>query len=211
MMARLTGDETTGVALLGEAEKADAGDAEIALQSGLALMDAGRLDESQVSLLRAATLDDGSAVAWGSLAEIALRQNEGSIALQHARRARDITPESLAYRVLEARALKRMGDAEAALVLLDELTPPERYEEGVLATVGECMGLLGRAAEAAIWHANASAAFPGDPEVAYQAALWAERAGDIDGAARFAERAAGFGHEKAATMLADLRAGQTEP
>ena len=78
--------------------------------------------------------------------------------------------------MIEARALKRLGDPQAALDLLAALVPPERYNAGVLATAGECLGLLGRPGDAASWYEEAALANPDDAELAAEAARWRERA-----------------------------------
>lgn len=204
--ATLSGDHEGGLALLLEAQAADPSNPDAAMQAGLALLNAGRLDEANAALLRATVLDDGRAAVWGALAEIALRQNQPALALQHAEKAAAIEPGRLAWTVLRARATKRAGDVAAALALLDALPAPDRFSEGVLATAGECLGLLGRAGDAAAWHIQASEAFPGDAALAYQTALWCERAGDADAAAQHAQRAVSLGFAEAQALVDRLNA-----
>ncbi|MAY74744.1 MAG: hypothetical protein CMJ31_08555 [Phycisphaerae bacterium] len=211
MTARLSGDDETGLDRLVAARNADPTNAEYAMQAGLVQLEAGRVDDASVSLLQAAALDDARAVVWGSLAEIALRQGDPSVATDHARRAHAIEPRVLAWTILLARSLKRDGQPEQALALLDGLEGERRYASAVLQTAGECLGLLGRPAEAAVWHAEAADRFPGDEELAYQTALWYERAGDIANALDHAGRAAGFGHQNAQRLAERLQGAEADP
>jgi Flp pilus assembly protein TadD len=64
--------------------------------------------------------------------------------------------------------------------------------------------LLGRPADAAALYAQSAEQTPGDAELAYQAALWSQRAGRHDEARGFAQRAADLGNEQARSMLARM-------
>ncbi|MEM7622575.1 MAG: hypothetical protein AAF235_05165 [Planctomycetota bacterium] len=176
LAARSAGDDTRGLALLAEASRVDPTRADIACQHGIAMLDTGALDDAHAELLRAVALDDSSSIAWGSLAEVTLRQNRPALAQQHAAVARRLAPQTLAWRVIEARALKRIGEPESALALLQVLVPPDRYQPGVLATAAECLGFLGKPAEAAAWFEEALRASPDDAELAREAAAWRARA-----------------------------------
>jgi Tfp pilus assembly protein PilF len=164
-----------------------------------------KLEEAQANLIRSATLKEDNAVTWGTLAELSLRQNQLGLALQHIRRARALEPRVVVWRVIEARGLKRQGDAAAALDLLVGLEPVERQEPGVLALMAECYGMLSRPGDAAALYAEASRARPDDGRLALETALWFERAGKPSEGLPFAERAAMLATDGAAAVAERLR------
>jgi Tfp pilus assembly protein PilF len=167
----------------------------------------GQTREAKVNFLHALHLDPQSATAAAALAQIALDENEREPALSYARRAREIEPRELAYLILEARALRRLGRAEEALGIAMALPDDELYQHGVLSLAGECLGLLQRPGDAARLYASAAESLPTDAEVAYQAALWHERAGDLDSAGSFASRAQMLGHPQAGEVVRRLGGG----
>ncbi|MEM7756296.1 MAG: hypothetical protein AAF297_11735, partial [Planctomycetota bacterium] len=120
------------------------------------------------------------------------------IARDMARRARELEPTVTAWRVIEARASNRLGDADTALILLGGVGPESATNDGVLRTKGEAFGLLGRPGDAARMYAEA-----GRP---YDAAVWFERAGEIESAITAARRAASAGDERGAGLVARLTA-----
>ncbi|MCL4742506.1 MAG: tetratricopeptide repeat protein [Phycisphaerales bacterium] len=164
----------------------------------------GDVQRAKVNLLLAARLDEGRAVVWGTLAEVALRENKPDLALQHVARAREIEPRVTAWRVVEARALNRLGEPERALLALRGIEGADARSLPVLRLMGECYGLLGTPADAAREFALASDARPGDAELAFEAATWLERAQDAESAMRYAVRAAELGHPGAEEMAARL-------
>lgn len=158
------------------------------------------------SLLRATHLNPELGEAWGTLAEISLRQDQLSIASQHVEKARRLQPDVVRWRLVEARVLNRRGEASQAAALLTALPEAERRNPQVLAVLSESFGLMKRPIEAARAYAAAFAASaPPDPELAYQAALWFERAGDVRAAAEHATAAAALGHADARDLAARLR------
>ncbi len=167
----------------------------------------GDVQRAKVNLLLAARLDEGRAVVWGTLAEVALRENKADLALQHVARAREIEPRVTAWRVVEARALNRLGEPERALLALRGVEGADTRSLPVLRLMGECCGLLGKPGDAAREFAQASDASPGDAELAFEAATWMERAEDVAGALAFARRAAELGHAGAKEMAARLGGG----
>ena len=66
------------------------------------------------------------------------------------------------------------------------------------------MGLLNQRAEAAGLYERAMELNPGEPEYAFQAAQWHERAGNTERAAELARRASMMGHEQAKKVLDDV-------
>lgn len=152
-----------------------------------------RYDEAKKNLLLAVTLNPESAVGWGTLAEIALREGNTGLSLQHIAKSRTIEPDVTLWRLIQARALKRQADPEGALALLIGLSPAQQREPGVLDTMEECLGLLGRIEDAADLFARATEHDVNDGAVALKAALWAERAKRSNDAFRYAIRAANLG------------------
>ena len=160
--------------------------------------------EAAKNLMLAVNLKPDAAIAWGSLAELELRDNKLSLASQHIAKARELEPASTVWRVLEARILKRDNRPEEALALLAGLDAAQRLEPGVLPTMAECLGMLSRPGDAARLYAEASQTQPLRGDLAMQAAQWHERAGERAAALAFAKRAAEAGEEHAAELVAKL-------
>lgn len=161
----------------------------------------GETTAARATLLQVTVLDPDEPLAWGALANIGLRLGENSIALNHARRAIALDPDQPAYRLYEARALKRMGKPEEALLVLTALPETTRRNPEYLRTIGECFGLLGRPGEAA---ARYEAAFAAEPNatLAFETALWHDRAGEDALATEWMHKAQGLGHQRAGEWLA---------
>lgn len=189
------------------ARAAEPGSAEIALYLGVTQHKLGLTDEAKVSLLAAVKLDDEEPVAPAVLAQIALDENEPDLALRYIRRSREIDPQQLAHRILEARILRRLNQPEEALTLMLALPKEQLHEPVVLEICSGCMGLLGRPADAAALYEEALAANPTDAELAFQAAQWHERAGDAEAALAKAKMAQMLGHELAGKMADRLSGG----
>jgi hypothetical protein len=68
----------------------------------------------------------------------------------------------------------------------------------------ESLGLLGKREEAAAWVRAAADAAPTDPAITLQAAAWLERAGDVQGARRYAQHAAMLGDDAGRKMVERL-------
>ncbi len=183
------------------AQTADPASSAYALNLGLVQRKLNDLDGAKANLLRAANLDPTNAYAWGVMADIALGENNVGIALQHIARARGLQPESRDWRLIEARALKRKGEPERALMILLPIEVSQRREPQVVRLIAECYGMLQRPADAAAALADASLAAPTDGELAYDAAVGFERAGDRANAVEFAERGKMLGHPGAAKLL----------
>lgn len=158
--------------------------------------------EAKKNLLMATHLKSDLGVAWGTLAEIAMRENDASIALQHIAKARELEPDSVLWRLVQARALKRLGKPQEALDALAGLDETQRLEPGILTIMGECYGLLRKPADAAALYAGMSDRFGDRGELALEAAQWYERAGDKTNAKKYAERAS-FLSVAGATELLD--------
>jgi predicted Zn-dependent protease len=204
-LANQTGHPDLALEHYSAAQRADPKSAQYPLYLGQIQLKLGEIEAGKVSLLRATYLDPESAVAWGTLADVAIRENKIDIALQHVARARQLQPEVSAWRVIEAKALKRQGNAEGALVLLQGLNPSERRDPNILRLIGESYGLLQRPAGAAAAYAEASDDSIGDAELAYEAAVWFQKAGDVGRALSYAKRASALGHEGAGKLVEVLK------
>lgn len=148
-----------------------------------------KLEEASASLLLAAKLNPEAAIVWGSLAEISLRQNKLTLAVQHAKRARELEPRVTVWRLIEARALKREGRPEEALGLLVGLDEAAKREPGVDLLQAECYGMMGRPGDAAAVYLTKLKADGSDGVSTLQAAIWLEKAGDMKQARELAQRA----------------------
>lgn len=164
-----------------------------------------RWEEAKVNLLLSIKLDGQNAVARGTLAEIFLRENKLDLCLQNIAEARKLQPELTRWKLDEARARSRQGEPQKALVLLSTLDRSERRDPEVLSLMAQCYGLSKRPGDAARIYAEASDAEPTNAELAYQAAVWANKAGDRDAAARYASRASKQGHEGAKALEAKFK------
>ncbi|MEY3230566.1 MAG: hypothetical protein RL689_655 [Planctomycetota bacterium] len=160
--------------------------------------------EATKNLMLAVNLKPDAAIAWGSLAELELRDNKLSLAAQHVAKAREFEPGSTVWRVLEARILKRENKPDEALALLAGLDAAQRLEPGVLNTMAECLGMLSRPGDAAKLYGEASQAQPLRGDLAMQAAVWHDRAGERAAALVYARRAAEAGEEHAAELVTKL-------
>ena len=167
-------------------------------------LEAGDREEAKVNFLHALHLDPTNPSAAAALSQIALDENDRELALNYARRAREIEPGELAYLVLEARALRRLGRAEEALGMILALPEAQLYQPGVLSLAGECLGLLRRPGEAAALYEDAAGVHPGEAVYPYEAALWFERAGDAEKALSMATRAQMLGHPQAPGVIERL-------
>lgn len=159
---------------------------------------------AQSSLLRVTHLAPETAEAWGTLAELMLKQNSPALAIQHARRAREIQPELVRWRLVEARAHTRQNAPEEAIALLSGVTGPARRDEKLLKALSEALGLLNRPAEAAAAWSQAADEDTSNPELTYQAAVWWKRAGDLEKARSRAKAAVTLGHPQGAELLRSL-------
>lgn len=167
-------------------------------------MKRNEFSEAKKNLMLAAGAKPDLAVAWGSLAEVLLRENSVGPALKNIAKARELEPDNLNWRIIEARALKRDGKPDAALQLLVGLDESTKTTPGVMPLIGECFGLLKRPADAAAQYAKVSDRFPDKPEWALEAARWFGRAADKAKALEYAKRAQFLGDKDAEKLAAEL-------
>jgi predicted Zn-dependent protease len=204
-LASQTGRLDEAVTHYSAARQGDPGNAQYPLYLAQVQIKQDHVEEAKTNLLFSIKLDPQNAVAWGTLADIFLRQNKLDIALKNIAEARKLQPEVTLWKLVEARARARKGDPQKALLLLSTLDRSEQRGKDVLDLVSQCYGMLKRPADAARVYADASDAAPTDADVAYQAAVWAQKAGDSDAARRYASRAAKQGHAGARALEAKLK------
>jgi tetratricopeptide (TPR) repeat protein len=161
-------------------------------------------EDSLMELTKASNLDPNNAGTWAAMADNQMRMNRPQMGLQYIARARDLDPKRAAWRLIEARALNRLGRAQDAVNVLGALDESQRVSVAVVRLASESFGLLGKPEEAAAWWIRAADASPTDPSVAYEAAVSARKAGKTDEARRLADRAAVLGHKDAAALKGEL-------
>lgn len=170
-----------------------------------------QLSEAKASLAIAVRLAPDRAPVWGMLGQIALDENKLGMAAQHLDRARKLQPNEPAWVLMRARTHKRAGETEAALELLHTLPPQSMDEASTLELLAECYGLLGRPGDAASRYIDAAEQRPGDAELAFETALWLDRAGERAEAVRWAERASSLGDPRAGGWLSANVSEPMEP
>ncbi len=167
----------------------------------------GRPADARANLVIAATLDPNLAVAWGSLAAIALDENHLGPALQHAEKAVRLDPTNPLWRVLQSKVLRRDNRPREALAIMTALPEVEQTANpAVIDELSACHGMLGDPRAAADVYIRAAEAAPDNADHAYQAALWLQRAGDPERARAYARRAGMLGKDEARRLAATLDA-----
>ena len=204
-LASMVGQYDRAVEHLSMAQAADPHSADYAIHLGQAQLQLDHTLEAKASLLRAAQLDPDRATTWGMLAEIAMRENAAEMAIQHIEKARRLAPSVTAWRVIEARARKRLNDPAGALGVLLEISDAERREPSILKLMSECHGMQREPEKALRLYASAIVRSPENPELLFDGALWAERAGELDQAIDWAQRASTLGHPSASNVAARLK------
>ncbi len=163
-----------------------------------------QIEECKVSLLRVVKLQPENAIAWGTLADIALNENKLDLATQHIARARELEPRVGTWRLIEARILKRQSKPEQALLVLNGLSDAERGELHNVRLIAECSAMLGDQDGAVAAVVKASDGNPMSHELALEAATWLHNSGDDERARQYAIRARTLGNEHAESLLAQI-------
>lgn len=194
-----------------QAMQADPNTPEYPLYLASVQMKMSRWSEAKASLALAGRLAPDRAEIWGMYAQIALAENKLGIAAQQAEKARRLDPGEPAWVLMEARVRKRAGEPERALDLLSALPQAVLDQEETLTLLAECYGMLGRPAEAASRYMDAAERNPGDARLAFETALWLERAGERAEAVEWAKKAGMLGHERAQGWLDGLKPVDESP
>ncbi len=186
------------------AQSADATNADYPLYLGQVLAKLGQNDAAKASLLRAAKLNEDRAIIWGTLADIAMRENNANLAAQHAARARKLDPTNVIYRLIEARALNRVNKPDEALELLIAIPDADKREPEIMRLMSECFGMLKRPRDAALLYVVVADDDKANADAAFHAGEWFEKAGDKAKAVEYLTRASLLGNEAAGKMLERL-------
>ena len=132
--------------------------------------------KARAELVRAVTLNAELPEAWGTLADLELRQNNLDLAAGHIAKARKLAPDVAAWRVVDAKVLKRSNQPQQAAELLLALDEQDRFNPAVLQVLAECLGLLGKPLVAAEQYAAAYERSRTEGALALSAARWFVRA-----------------------------------
>jgi tetratricopeptide (TPR) repeat protein len=124
------------------AQQLDPKDPRHPLYLGMVQVKAGKDSEAMLSLLTATVLNPELAPAWGVMGELELRANHLDLALQHLEKARKIEPESLKWRLAEAKVHKRQNEPAKTLDLLVNLPEKQRYNADVIPVVADALAML---------------------------------------------------------------------
>lgn len=182
-------------------------DARFAMFHAMVQIRMNEKDAANASLLQAVHLDPDLGEAWGTMAELEYGANRLGVSQQHLDRAMALQPGVERWRVLQARIFNRQARAEEAATIILGLSEPTRRTKSVLRLLGESYGLLSRPADAAKAYEEAATRERTDAELWYEAAVWRERAGDLESALRHARTASMLGHAEAGSLVNVL----TEP
>ncbi len=167
----------------------------------------GRNADARANLMMAVALDPNLAVAWGSLAAIALDENHAGPALQHAEKAAKLDPANPLWRVLQSKILRRDNRPREALEVVTAIPEMERAgDAAIIEEIAACHGMLGDPRSAAELYVRASEGSPENAEFAYQAAVWLRRAGDDERALAYAKRAGMLGKAEGRELVEKMEA-----
>jgi len=146
-------------------------------------------DQAKAKLVQTTVLDDSLAVAWGTLAQIALDENKLDMALQHIDTTRTLEPNRLLWRVTEAKIHRRRNNPDEALLLLNAVRDQDRYDQSVADEIATCWALKGEPKQAAQEHIDHLNHDPNAWQSALAAAQYFHIAGDLDSARLWATHA----------------------
>jgi len=162
------------------------------------------LEEAKASLAIAGRLAPDRALVWATWAKVALRQNKLSIAQQQIEKARRLEPHAPAWTILEANIQKRLGNPERAIELLSALPQDALNDPESMRLLAESYGMIGRPEDAASRMVDFATLNNTDPQAAFDAAIWLERAKQRDDAVLWGRRARDLGHKRAQGWLDSL-------
>ncbi len=175
--AQSAGDLESAIPLFLAAERKEPGNPQHPLFAGLALHQAGKLAEARLALARAAALDPRSPWPIAALSAIALEGGDPARALELAREARALSPQTDTLRVAESKALRKLGRHREVLTLLLALDKESRLTEAVTWEIAAAHTALDdKVAAARAW--GAFAEVDASPASALEAAKHWGAAGD---------------------------------
>lgn len=164
----------------------------------------GERTKAQANLLRALKLDPNMGEAIGTLGELQFQENNLELAAQQIARARELQPQVMKWRVVQARILTRQNRPEDALALFAGLSAHERTSSDVLAAMAMAHGMLKAPARAAALYAEVRAAMPASSAVGewlYEESQWRRRAGENQKADELLRLSAESGYARAQRAL----------
>ena len=203
-LASTLGDRESAAGHYQAAQSADPTNPKYPLYLAQMQLKLNRFTEASASLLYVIKLDPDEAWAHGTLADLSLRDNNASLAQRHAERARELDPENPVWVVVLAKALKRQGEAERALLLMRTLPDTTLLSSPAIDTYAECCGAMKLPLEAADAYRRALVNDRNNAAYAMNAALWYERAGDTENALGYARLARSLGNESAEALVERL-------
>ncbi len=209
-LASMTDRPTLAAAHFAAAMRLDPGEPNYPMYLASTQLKLNQTNEAKASLAIAARMAPDRVQVWGMLAQIALTENKLEIAAQHVEKARRIQPASPVWLLMDARIRKRRGEPERALDLLHTLPQQELDQPETLSLLAECYGMLGRPAEAASRYVDAAERNPQSADLAFESALWLQRAGEPAEALAWARRAAGLGHSRAEAWISAQASAPTD-
>lgn len=109
---------------------------------------------------KASMLAPELATPYAAMAEISLRQNNLVGALAQIQKARELEPDRLSWRLIEARVHKRDNQPQKAIDLLINLPPQERLADPALPLLADSMAMLRRFEQAASLYEQAAQQSP---------------------------------------------------
>jgi tetratricopeptide (TPR) repeat protein len=182
------------------AQVLDPGEARYPLYLSMIHIKKGDDDAAMADLVRAVKLNPDLAEAWGTMAELELKKNQGSLSLQHIETARKLQPEVARWMLVQARALNRQLEPEKAAAILEALSPSQR-DKAVLEVLAESYGMLRTPRKAAEMYEAAWRNASTDAELAATGAQWWHRAGDDKRALPLAKTAAMMGNQEGKELV----------
>ncbi len=118
-------------------------------------------EDAKIQLLKVLQIDPSVHEAFGTMAEIALIQNKLDIAAQNVARARQIAPNFLLWRILDAKIIRRQNDPKEALQRLNAITAPNFHlRTDVVDEKAKCWAMLGQPEKAAQQYVDQLNTFP---------------------------------------------------
>lgn len=210
VIANQSGKPARAAELFNLAAMKDPTEAQYPLFLGMVQIKLGEEGPGVASLSKALRLNNDIPQAWGTLAELSLKDNKLDLALDQVTKARTLQPESVQWRNVEAKIHKRNNQPQKAVDLLSGLNPEDLIKSNALQTLAESYGMLGRPLTAAKAYANAASYKNNDPVLFLEAAKWFQKGGDLSMARSAAQVAVDFGHAPAKEFLATLDKPATE-
>lgn len=152
LVANMVGDLEVAIEQFRQASLIDRSNPQYPLYLAQMYVKSQELEEAKTRLLQAIALDPSLDKAWGTLAQIALLQNNPEMARQHIGRARQLNPDYLLWKVEEAKVMRRLNEPRDALAMLNALPASQRHEPLVVEQIGLCWAMINEPQKAAEAH-----------------------------------------------------------